>query len=114
MDNCIFCKIIAGEIPSTKVYEDEKTYAFYDLNPQAKQHVLVVGKRHHNNIVEACEDSIDTVSACINTCTIVAKQLGIDKTGFRIVTNCGKDACQSVFHLHFHVIGGEKLSERMA
>ncbi len=114
MDNCVFCKIISGEIPSRKVYEDENTYAFYDLSPQAEIHVLVIGKKHHSDIIDACENDIDTVTACLNTCSKVAKQLGIDKSGFRIATNCGRDACQTVFHLHFHVIGGEKLSENMA
>ena len=108
--NCIFCKIIAGEIPSTKVYEDENTLAFRDLNPQAPVHVLVVPKQHVANVLE-CTPEI--AAALLATVQKVAQLEGIDQTGFRVLTNCGKDGCQSVEHLHLHVLGGAQLSEKM-
>ena len=108
--NCIFCKIIAGEIPSTKVYEDENTLAFRDLNPQAPVHVLVVPKQHVANILE-CTPEI--AANLLGTVQKVARLEGIDKSGFRVLTNCGKDGCQSVEHLHLHVLGGAQLSEKM-
>lgn len=112
MENCLFCKIIAGEIPSAKVYEDERTYAFRDINPQAPTHVLVVPKAHIPSAGEV--DGIDdaTLAACLRTCALVARQEGL-KGGFRLVSNCGADACQSVHHLHFHVLGGRQLGDSM-
>ena len=114
MDDCIFCKIIRGEIPSRKVYEDEQTLAFYDLNPQAGVHVLVIGKKHVKSLAENAAYTDGELAACLRTCAIVAKELGIEKSGYRVVTNCGPDACQSVNHMHFHVLGGEQLAARMA
>ncbi len=114
MENCLFCKIIAGEIPSAKVYEDEQTYAFRDIQPMAPTHVLVVPKTHVASLAET-EDLPDAVlAACLRTCRRVAALEGIDSTGFRVVSNCGDDACQSVKHLHFHVLGGKKMSETLA
>ena len=113
MENCLFCKIIAGEIPSTKVYEDDMTYAFRDINPQAPTHVLVVPKTHVTG-VGTCDELDDAVlAACLKTCKKVAELEGLEN-GFRVVSNCGSDACQTVPHLHFHVLGGRKLSEGMA
>jgi len=109
--DCLFCKIIAGDIPSTKVYEDEKVYAFRDINPQAAKHVLVVPKKHMKNILE-CD--AETAAALVNGIREVAKIEGLEENGFRIASNCGKHGCQSVDHLHIHVMGGEQLSERMA
>lgn len=114
MDNCLFCKIIQGEVPSQKVYEDEDTYAFDDINPQAKVHVLVVSKKHTPDVAHHGELSDKQLAACLRTCAKVAKQLGIEESGYRVVSNCGPDACQSVGHMHYHVLGGERLSERMA
>ena len=113
MSNCLFCSIIAGDIPSTKVYEDDKTFAFRDISPMAKTHVLVVPKTHIASVgdVESVPD--DVLSACLKTCAKVAKMEGIRESGFRVVSNCGPHACQSVQHLHFHVLGGEQLSEKM-
>ena len=101
MENCLFCKIIAGDIPSTKVYEDDKTYAFRDINPMAPVHVLVVPKTHAASLdaVDALSDEL--LAACLRTCRTVAHQEGIAESGFRVVSNCGCDACQSVQHLHF-------------
>ena len=114
MEDCLFCKIIAGDIPSKKVYEDEFTYAFYDINPQAPVHVLVVSKKHVPDVAhsEALTDA--ELAACLRACANVAKQLGLDKDGYRIVNNCGENGCQTVGHMHYHVLGGAKLAERMA
>jgi histidine triad (HIT) family protein len=109
--DCIFCKIIAGEIPSEKVYEDERVLAFRDINPQAPVHVLVVPKKHMRNVLE-CDD--ETASAVLKAIRQIARDEGVSVSGFRIVTNCGRDGAQSVDHLHFHLLGGEKLSENMA
>lgn len=113
MSDCIFCKIIAGEIPSTKVYEDDMTYAFRDLNPQAPTHVLVVPKRHVASLAETDELADAELAACLRACSEVAEQEGLTG-GFRVVSNCGADACQSVQHLHFHVLGGRPMEDKMA
>ena len=110
--DCLFCKIIAGEIPSAKVYEDEQTYAFRDINPMMPTHVLVVPRRHMASLAEAEEAPDEVLAACLRTCARVARQEGLTG-GFRVVSNCGGDACQSVHHLHFHVLGGGKMTERM-
>ncbi len=113
MENCLFCRIIAGEIPSTKVYEDDKTYAFRDINPQAPTHVLVVPKSHIPSAGEIDGADDATLAACLRACALVARQEGLTG-GFRLVSNCGDDACQSVHHLHFHVLGGRKMTDGMA
>lgn len=112
MENCLFCKIIAGDIPSTKVYEDGFCYAFRDINPQAPVHVLVVPKEHI-----PCADAIDEsnslyVAKCFEAIAKIAKAEGLE-TGYRVINNCGEDGGQSVQHLHFHLIGGVKLSEKI-
>ena len=112
MENCLFCKIIAGDIPSTKVYEDDLVYAFRDINPQAPTHVLVIPKQHIPSAGEVDEASDAVLAACLRTCAKVAAQEHLTN-GFRVVSNCGNDACQSVKHLHFHVLGGRQLSESM-
>ena len=114
MENCLFCKIIRGEIPSTKVYEDENTYAFRDIAPQAPTHVVVVPKCHVSGMNETDKLTDAQIAACLHTCREVAKITGINESGYRVITNCGSDACQSVQHLHFHVVGGKKMSESMA
>ncbi len=114
MQDCLFCKIIAGEIPSKKVYEDENTYAFHDINPQAPVHVLVVSKAHTPDLAHADVLTDVQLAACLRTCAKVAKQLGLEEDGYRIVNNCGENACQTVKHIHFHVLGGRKLAESMA
>ena len=108
--DCLFCKIIQGEIPSNKVYEDEHVFAFRDINPQAPVHVLIVPKKHMANVLE-CDG--ETAAHLTHAIGKVAKLEGVDKTGFRALTNCGEDGCQSVKHLHVHVMGGKKLSETM-
>lgn len=109
--DCIFCKIAAGEIPATKVYEDENVLAFLDIHPQAPIHVLLVPKKHVENIL-ACDG--ETITAVLNAAKAVALQQGVAQTGFRLITNCGKHGAQSVNHLHFHLVGGKQLSETMA
>lgn len=108
--DCLFCKIIAGQIPSARVYENEHVYAFRDINPQAKTHVLVIPKKHMSNVLECDSETAGRLTAAIGE---IARQEGIDQTGFRALTNCGDDGCQSVHHLHVHILGGEKLSEKM-
>lgn len=108
--DCIFCKIVAGEIPSNKVYEDEKVLAFRDLNPQAPTHVLIVPKKHMRNILE-CDG--ETAAALTEGIRKVAEIEGVREDGFRILSNCGKHGCQSVEHLHIHLLGGKQLSEKM-
>ena len=112
MDNCLFCKIIKGDIPSTCVYQDEKTYAFRDIAPMAPTHVLVVPKTHVSGMSSIDELDAATLPACQRACKKVAELEGLTG-GFRTVSNCGADACQTVSHLHFHVLGGKKLSEKM-
>ncbi len=114
MDNCLFCKIIKGEIPSQKVYEDEYAYAFKDIHPQAPVHVLVVSKAHAKDVLEGASMEDAELAALMKACAKVAKVTGIDQKGFRVVTNCGHDGCQSIPHLHFHVLGGRHLTENMA
>ncbi|MEA5014131.1 MAG: histidine triad nucleotide-binding protein [Candidatus Limiplasma sp.] len=113
MENCLFCQILEGKIPSKKVYEDEHTYAFEDIQPQAKHHVLVICKQHIPDVAHCGELSDAQLAACLRTCAKVAKELGLQEGGYRVVTNCGPDACQSVGHMHFHVLGGQRLSGRM-
>lgn len=111
MEDCIFCKIVNKEIPSTFVYEDENVIAFNDLYPQAPVHILVVPQKHVANVTEADGEMIKNVFIAINK---IAKERGIDKSGFRVITNCGKDAGQTVNHLHFHILAGTNLEEKMA
>ena len=113
MADCLFCKIIAGEIPSTKVYEDEYCYAFRDIAPQAPTHILVVSKEHVQNVKEAANLSDTALAAIIRAIGKIAEQEKLEK-GFRVVTNCGPDACQSVNHLHFHILGGRQMADQMA
>ena len=108
MDNCIFCKIIAGEIPSKKVYEDELCFAFYDIAPLAPTHFLVVPKQHIASAAEITADNAALVGHIYAVIAKLAKELGIAE-GFRVVTNCGADAGQTVHHLHFHVLAGRVL-----
>lgn len=110
--SCLFCKIIAGEIPSSKVYEDEKVFAFKDINPQAPVHVLVVPKLHIESADCVSSDNSSVVAAIFEAIPKIALSCGL-KNGYRVITNIGEDGCQSVKHIHFHVLGGEKLPENM-
>lgn len=111
--DCLFCKIIAGEIPSAKVYENDYVYAFRDIQPQAPVHVLIVPKKHISSIDEVTPANSDIVRHVAEAIPEVAKALGLEN-GYRVITNVGEDGCQSVRHLHFHLLGGAKLPERMA
>ena len=113
MENCIFCKIIRGEIPSQKVYEDEDMLIIRDIAPQAKLHFLLLPKEHYANIMEMTAMQGSTLAKCLKKLSEIADDLGLSG-GFRLVSNKGRDACQSVEHLHIHILGGEKLSEKMA
>lgn len=113
MADCIFCKIIAGEIPSTKVYEDEQVYAFKDINPLAPVHILIIPKNHISGASEINSENSAVVSRIFEAAAKIAKEQGISEDGFRIVTNCGENGCQSVHHLHFHLLGGKQLSVEM-
>lgn len=110
--DCLFCSIIKGEIPSTKVYENEAVYAFRDINPQAPTHVLVVPKAHIPSADAITAENSEAVAAVFRAIPEIAKAEGLEK-GYRVITNIGEHGCQSVKHLHFHVVGGKQLSEKM-
>jgi histidine triad (HIT) family protein len=109
MDNCLFCRIIKGEIPSKKVREDEFSYAFEDIDPKAPTHVLVVPKRHVAGLKEASAEDAELIGRCHLMAAEIGRERGIEK-GYRTVLNVGPDSGQSVFHLHVHLVGGRKLS----
>ena len=113
MTNCLFCKIVAGDIPSTKVYEDEKVLAFRDINPQAPTHILVIPKAHIASVAEVNAENADVVAHIFTVIPKIAEAEGLTG-GFRVVSNCGDDAGQTVHHLHFHILGGKALSLEMA
>lgn len=111
MADCIFCKIIAGDIPSKKLYEDNLCYAFYDINPQADTHFLVIPKMHLASANELNAENSKVVAHIFEVIAKLAKDLGL--SSYRIINNCGEGAGQTVFHLHFHVLSGDQLSERL-
>ena len=108
MSDCLFCKIVAGEIPSNKVYEDELCYAFYDIDPQAPTHFLVIPKAHIGSVAEMTGDNSAVVAHIFQVIAKVTKQLGLDS--YRVVSNIGEQAGQSVHHLHFHVLSGRDMT----
>ena len=109
---CVFCDIIAGKIPSTCVYQDDDMMIIKDLNPQAKIHLLLLPKEHYANIIEMTDSQAGKLAKCIKKLSTLVDELGL-KDGFRLVSNKGKDGCQSVEHLHIHILGGEQLGDRM-
>ena len=111
--NCLFCKIIAGDIPSTKVYEDETVYAFRDIAPQAPTHILVIPKAHIPSVDGINAENSAVVAHIFEVIPQIAKAEGLEG-GYRVVSNCGADAGQTVHHLHFHILGGKALSLEMA
>ena len=113
MSNCLFCKIIAGEIPSTKVYEDDLVLAFRDIAPQAPTHVLVIPKAHIPSVDAVTEENSAVVAHIFTVIPKIAAAEGLTQ-GYRVVSNCGEDAGQTVHHLHFHILGGKKLALEMA
>ena len=110
---CIFCKIAAGEIPSTKVYEDERILAFRDIAPMAPTHILVIPKEHIPSVDGITEENCDVVAHIFATIPKIASAEGLTK-GYRVISNCGPDAGQTVPHLHFHILGGKELPVQMA
>ena len=113
MSNCLFCKSIAGEIPSTKVYEDELVYAFRDIAPQAPTHILVIPKTHIPSVDGITAENSAVVAHIFEVIPQIAKAEGLEN-GYRVVSNCGADAGQTVPHLHFHILGGKALALEMA
>ena len=113
MSDCIFCKIIAGDIPSSKVYEDDRVYAFRDINPMAPVHVLIVPKAHMASANGVNESNSADVARIFEVIPKIAAAEGLE-SGYRVVSNCGDDAGQTVHHLHFHILGGKKLALEMA
>lgn len=110
--DCLFCSIIKGDIPSKKAYEDETCYAFHDIAPQAPVHVLVVPKEHIPSVDGINADNAAIVGHIFSVIPKIASELGLSD-GYRVITNIGENGCQSVKHLHFHILGGKKLSENM-
>lgn len=113
MENCIFCKIINKEIPSTIVYEDEKVIAFNDVNPVAPIHILVIPKKHIETLLDVSEEDSDLISYIYQVINKIAKQEGFAEKGFRVIANCGEDSGQEVKHIHFHVLAGKKLGDKI-
>ena len=109
-DNCIFCKIANKEIPSKFVYEDEQVVAFNDLNPVAPTHVLIVPKEHKLNLSQYGEEDEQLLGHILTVAAHIARELGLEESGYRVITNAGHDAGQSVMHTHFHLLGGRKLN----
>lgn len=108
MTDCIFCKIVKGEIPSTLIYEDETVIAFEDINPQAPVHFIIIPKEHIKSVLEINESKKELMGHIIYVASKLAKEKGLDD-GFRIVNNCGEDGGQTVEHIHFHILGKRKL-----
>ena len=111
--DCLFCKIINGEIPSNKVYEDDQVFAFRDIEPQAPTHILIIPKQHIKSAAEIDESNSSVVAHIFEVAAKIAKQEGL-ANGYRVVSNIGEDGGQTVRHLHFHILGGKKLSVEMA
>ncbi len=113
MENCLFCKIVAGDIPSTKVYEDELVLAFRDIAPQAPTHILVIPKAHIPSVAGITTENSALVAHIFEVIPKIAQEEGLSG-GYRVVSNCGADAGQTVHHLHFHILGGRELTLQMA
>ena len=111
--DCLFCKIINGDIPSKKVYEDDFVFAFYDIAPQAPVHILVIPKVHIPSMDGFTAENADVVAKIFTVIPKIAAEAGLSG-GYRVISNCGDDACQSVKHLHFHILGGKQLPDQMA
>ena len=109
MNDCIFCKIINGEIPSTKVYEDDAVYAFRDIEPQAPEHIIIVPKEHMASANEITADNSAVIGKIFEAAAKIANDLGFAEKGYRVVNNCGEDGGQTVGHIHFHLLAGRNL-----
>ena len=108
MENCLFCKIIAGEIPASRMYEDENMLIFKDIDPKAKNHYLCVPKSHFKLLADMTEEQSEMLKACFKKIPTLTKELGLEN-GYRLVINQGEDAGQTVFHLHIHILSGQKM-----
>lgn len=114
MEDCLFCKIIKGEIPANKVYEDEEILAFYDINPQAPIHILVIPKKHITSLAHMEKEDEAIVGKIYGVINKIAEDKGFKEDWYRVVVNCGKNAGQTVMHLHFHILAGRKFGEKIA
>ena len=113
MEDCVFCKIIKRDIPSNIVYEDDRVIAFYDVNPAAPIHILVVPKKHIETLLDVSEQDGDLISYIYKIINKIAKDEGFADKGFRVIANCGEDSGQEVKHIHFHVLAGKKLGAKI-
>lgn len=114
MEDCLFCKIIKGEIPANKVYEDEEILAFYDINPAAPIHILVIPKKHITSLAHMEKEDEAIVGKIYGVINKIAEDKGFKEDGYRVVVNCGKNVGQTVMHLHFHILAGKKFGEKIA
>ena len=113
MEDCLFCKIIIGEIPSTKVYEDDEILAFNEINPAAPIHILVIPKKHIISLAHMEKEDEVIVGKIYGVINKIAEEKGFKESGYRVLVNCGKDAGQEVMHLHFHVLAGAKFGDKI-
>ena len=113
MEDCLFCKIIKGEIPSTKVYEDEDILAFNDINPAAPIHILVIPKKHIESLAHMQKEDEAIVGKIYGVINKIAEENGFKDNGYRVIVNCGRDAGQEVMHLHFHILAGAKFGDKI-
>ncbi|HBC84534.1 MAG TPA: histidine triad nucleotide-binding protein [Clostridiales bacterium] len=113
MEDCIFCKIIKGDIPADKVYEDDEILAFKDINPAAPIHMLVIPKKHITNLLEIETEDEILITKIYKVINKIVNDMNIEKDGFRVIVNCGRDAGQEVMHLHFHLLAGKKLGDKI-
>ena len=110
MSDCLFCKILDGEIPCDRVYENDQVIAFRDVNPQAPTHILVIPRKHISTINDLTADDKDIVGDMVLAAQTIAKQEGIEESGYRLVMNCNEGAGQTVFHIHLHILGGRNMN----
>lgn len=113
MEDCLFCKIIKGEIPSEKVYEDEDILAFKDIDPAAPIHILVIPKKHIDSLAQIQEVDEVVIGKIYRVINVIAEEQGFKENGYRVIVNCGKDGGQEVMHLHFHLLAGKRLGEKI-
>ena len=113
MEDCVFCKIIKGEIPSERVYEDNEIIAIKDINPAAPIHILVIPKKHIPTLLDVNDEDNYLIGKIYKTINKIAKDIGIENDGFRVIANCGKDSVQEVMYIHFHLLAGKKLGEKI-
>ena len=113
MNECLFCKIVKGEIPSTKVYEDDEILAFKDINPAAPIHILVIPIKHITSLAELQKDDEILIGKIYSVINKIAQEQGVKEKGYRVIVNCGEDGGQEVMHLHFHLLAGTKLGEKI-